>query len=88
MKILKFYDGVYIDFIYQNMRLIENFSTRPERQSVVVSERLEVNDSVTAIRLNSNSPALKSTYFELSNAVSNVSISHFLAYTAHIKGTS
>ena len=30
----------------------------------------------------------KSTDSELSNAVSNVSISHFLAYTAHIKGTS
>ena len=49
MKILNFYDGVYIDFIYQNMRLNEKIFTRPERQSVVVSEGvegLEVNHSV------------------------------------------
>ena len=35
--------------IYQNMRLNEKFFTQPERQSVVVSERvegLEVNHSV------------------------------------------
>ena len=49
MKILNFYDGVYIDFINQNMRLNEKIFTRPERQSVVVSEGvegLEVNHSV------------------------------------------
>ena len=49
MKILNFYDGVYIDFIYQNMHLNEKSFTRPERQSVVVSEGvegLEVNHSV------------------------------------------
>ena len=41
MKILNFYDGVYVDFRYQNMRLNEKFFTRPERQSVVVSEGVE-----------------------------------------------
>ena len=38
-----------IDLIYQNMRLNEKIFTRPERQSVVVSEGvegLEVNHSV------------------------------------------
>ena len=52
MKILNFYDGVYIDFIYQNMRLNEKIFTRPERQSVVVSEGvegLEVNHSVGGV---------------------------------------
>ena len=49
MKILNFYDGFYIDLRYQNMRLNEKIFTRPERQSVVVSEGvegLEVNHSV------------------------------------------
>ena len=45
---------------------------------------------VPSIRLNSTPPppCSKSTGSELSNAASNVSISHFLDYTAHIKGTS
>ena len=38
MKILNFYDGVYIGFIYQNMRLNEKIFTWAEGQSVVVFE--------------------------------------------------
>ena len=49
MKILSFYDGLYIDLRYQNMRLNEKIFTRSEGQSVVVFEGvegLEVNHSV------------------------------------------
>ena len=47
MKILNFYDEVYIDFIYQNMRLNEKIFTRPERQSVVFSEGVEGLEVIT-----------------------------------------
>ena len=49
MKILNFYDGLYIDLRYQNMRLNEKIFTWSERQSVVVFEEvggLEVKHSV------------------------------------------
>ena len=49
MKIRIFYDGLYIDLIYQNMHLNEKIFTGSERETVVVLEEvggLEVKDSV------------------------------------------
>ena len=49
MKIWNFYDGLYIDLIYQNMQLNEKIFTWSERETVVVFEGvggLEVKDSV------------------------------------------
>ena len=52
MKIQNIYDGLYFDFIYQNMHLNEKLFAGAERETVVVSEGvggLEVKDSVTPI---------------------------------------
>ena len=49
MKIWNFYDGLYIDLIYQNMQLNEKLFTWSERATVVVSEGvggLDVKGSV------------------------------------------
>ena len=55
MKILNFYDGLYIDLIYQNMHLNEKIFTGSERETVVVSEGvggLEVKGSVAVCKGN------------------------------------
>ena len=40
MKIRIFYDGLYIDLIYQNMHLNEKIFTGSERETVVVLQEV------------------------------------------------